>query len=43
MEFRMAVHNYDLIHIKEEVGAPRERTEFRVDMSRRLSIKPSPN
>jgi hypothetical protein len=39
----VAVHNYGLIRIKGQVGAPRERSEFRVDMGNRLSIKTSPD
>jgi hypothetical protein len=39
MEFCVAVHNYDIVYIKGEFGAPRELSEFHVRSGDTISIK----
>jgi hypothetical protein len=42
MEFRVAVYNYDVIHMKGEHRSTPRQSEFRVDMGEKISIKSCP-
>jgi predicted FMN-binding regulatory protein PaiB len=35
----VAVHNYDVVHIKGNIGVLRKRSEFCVDMNERMKYK----